>query len=70
MLSEMDMLCKKNMRNDVSSWIFAFRSFPAKYFQGYSPRLCLWVYLEMISTGHPFTARHVPQNLLTPWVYF
>ena len=32
-------------------------------------RLCSWVYVEMISTGQPFTTRHVPQTLLAPWVF-
>ena len=49
--------------------IFAFSAFPAKYLQGCPPRLCSWVYVEMISTGQPFTARHAPQTLLAPWVY-
>ena len=48
----------------------AFCAFPAKYLQGCSPRLCLWVYVEMISTGQPFIARDAPQILLAPWVYF
>ena len=52
------------------SWIFAFCAFPAKYLQGCSPRLCLWVYVEMISSGQPFAARHASQILLAPWVYF
>ena len=37
--------------------------------QGCPPRLCLWVYVEMISTDQHFTARHVPQTLLAPWVF-
>ena len=37
------------------SWIFVFCAFSAQYLQGCSPGLCLWVYVEMISTGQPFT---------------
>ena len=50
------------------SWIFAFCAFLAKYLQGCPPRLCSWVYVDMIFTGQPFTARYVPQTLLAPWV--
>ena len=49
------------------SWILAFCAFPANYLQGCSPRLCLLVYAEIISTGQPFTARHAPQIILAPW---
>ena len=52
------------------SLIFAFCAFPANNLQGCSPRLCLWVYVEIIPTDQPFTARHAPQIFLAPWVYF
>ena len=29
-------------------------------------RLCLWVYVEMISIGQSFTARYAPQTILAP----
>ena len=44
------------------SLIFAFFALLAKYLQGCPPRLCSCVYVEMISTGQPFTARHVPHD--------
>ena len=41
---------------------FRFCAVPAKYLQGFPPRLCLWVYVEMISTDQPVTARHIPPS--------
>ena len=40
-------------------WIFAFCAFPAKNVQGCPPRLCSWLFVEMISVGQPFKAGHV-----------
>ena len=53
-------------------WIVAFCAFPAKKLQGCPPRLCSWIYVEMISIGQPFTAGHVcfpkKNGDLAPWV--
>ena len=55
---------QKLYKQDICGAIldFAFCAYPAKYLQGCPPRLCSWVYVEMISTGQPFT------TLLDPWV--
>ena len=62
---------KKLYKQDICGGDLGFLflcAFPAENLQGCPPRLYSWVYVEIISTGQPFTARHVHQTLPALWV--